>query len=216
LGLAAFWFGLSNAVIGDLLRVARPLDWPRDVVPLLRRLGVTGVLCLIQCATAWAIVSSLTGQSGAGMASLALLMLVAAVGLAWGCLIVVVIAPRPPLTWVTIVMTMIPLWLFGGGPQSLPKEASWVRAFSNALPSRWGFEGLLLLRHHHAPSSETARQADRDLGRDDLEVFFPANSDRMGVKADSMALVSMLIGLSSASAFLTWSSRRGRGTSPDP
>jgi GYF domain 2 len=215
LGLAALWFGLSDAMIGDVLDASRPRNWPGDVVPRLRRLGAMGVLGAGQCAVAWVIVAGFTGLSGAGLASLALLILASAVGLALGCLVIAT-APRPPVRWAALVLAMVSLWLFGGGPQSLPREAPWARAISNAVPSRWAFEGLILLRLDGPASPEAAVPPNRHGRWGMANAYFPADSERMGARADVMALVSMLLGLSAAAAFLTWVSEERRGTPPIP
>ncbi len=62
-------------------------------------------------------------------------------------------------------------------------------------PSRWAFEGLLLL--------ESQETANLDLA----ETYFPADSQRMGLRADTMALVFMLIGLAGAAAFISVSAK---------
>jgi hypothetical protein len=120
LGLAALWFGLSDALIGDFHGAASSLGWPRDVAPMLRRLGMMGVLAVLQCAVAWGIASRLIGLRGDGLASLALLILASAVGLALGWL-VVAMAPRPSEACAASGLVMVLLWLFGGGPQSFPR-----------------------------------------------------------------------------------------------
>jgi GYF domain 2/ABC-2 type transporter len=213
--LAALWFGLSDALIGDVIGAARSPGRPRAVAPMLQRLGAMGALAVIQCAVAWMIVSNRMGLSGAGLASLALLILTSAVGLALGRL-VVAMAPRPPSAWAASGLVVVLLWLFGGGPQSFPRESPWAGTISNAVPSRWAFEGLLLLRAGRTTSPEAARLTDEHGRWDIAGAYFPVDSERMGARADVMALVSMLIGLSAASAFLTWASEQGRAASPDP
>jgi hypothetical protein len=96
LGLSAIWFGLSNAVLGNLIDATRLREGlrPRGVASLLYRLGVVGTLCACQCALAWAIVSKVVGLNGPWLTSLALLILASAVGLALG-LLIVAITPQP-------------------------------------------------------------------------------------------------------------------------
>ena len=63
------------------------------------------------------------------------------------------------------------------------------------MPSRWAFEGLLLLEgERHAPPAAAADLAEQ---------YFRAGSERMGPKADAMALGFMLIGLAAAVAYLS-------------
>ena len=90
--------------------------------------------------------------------------------------------------------------ILGGWLWPLPGRGLPVSLASGATPTRWAFEGLLLLESplHPTPatSSDPASAPVRDLAED----FFPADSDRMGVTADAMALGSMLIGLAAAIA----------------
>jgi hypothetical protein len=79
-----------------------------------------------------------------------------------------------------------------------------VAAFS---PTRWAFEGLLLLEsaEHQAPALHP--EWESSLNQDFEERLFPSRSDRMGVNADLIALGSMLIGLAAMTTF-TWSHPR--------
>ncbi len=55
-----------------------------------------------------------------------------------------------------------------------------------------------------------AGDSDPVIDHDLAEDYFPAESDRMGVRADVMALGAMLIGLTAAVAFISASSKPGR------
>jgi len=210
LSLAAVWFGLSNAVLGNMLdgtRVRNGLQ-PPGAAALFSRLCVLGALCVCQCALAWVIVSSIAGLKGPGLPSVALLILASAVGLALGLLIVVV-APRPAVTWALLAAAILLLGLLGGGQPSLPRMGSWARMASNVSPARWAFEGLLLLESDRHPSPVAAEAPDpapiHDLAEDD----FPADSERMGTLADTIALGSMLIGVAAAAVFISKGSKPG-------
>jgi hypothetical protein len=82
--------------------------------------------------------------------------------------------------------------------------------FSGVVPSRWAFEGLLLLESEGHPRVASADGSDPTVDRDLAEDYFPAGTDRMGVKADAMALTFILIGLVAAAAFISASAQ------PDP
>ena len=58
-----------------------------------------------------------------------------------------------------------------------------------------------------AGDRQSGPESDTAAGRDVAEEFFPAETDRMGVKADALALVTMLIGLVGAVVFISVSSR---------
>jgi pSer/pThr/pTyr-binding forkhead associated (FHA) protein len=205
LGLAAIWFGLSNAVLGNLLSVTRVRKGlqPRGAAALFSRLSVLGALCVCQCAIAWAIVRSVAGLQGAGLPSLGLLILASAVGLALGLLIVVVAAGRHRVAWAVLALAMPALWLLGGAYQPLPRMPSWASAASNMLPTRWAFEGLLLLESDRYPKLAAAEGPDPARNHDLAEDFFPADSERMGTRADAMALATMLVGLATAACFIS-------------
>jgi pSer/pThr/pTyr-binding forkhead associated (FHA) protein len=189
LGLAAIWFGISDAVLGRVAVAPGP------------GLFVAGAVCVGQCVLAWGIVAAMAGLNGPGLPSLALLILASAVGLALG-LVLNALAPRPATAWAVVGLTMLPLLLLGGGLLPLPRMAAWARPLANALPSRWAFEGLLLLEADRTPAPRA------DGGEGDLaEGYFPADTERMGTRADALALGSMVLGLSAAAAFIASASR---------
>jgi hypothetical protein len=90
-----------------------------------------------------------------------------------------------------------------------------MRVLSNVIPSRWAFEGLLLLesrRHPRVPHLDdgtvqpaaTVSSSKRD-GRQGqpspatvvelADLYFPAGSDRMSVTTCAIVLGAMLLGL---------------------
>jgi pSer/pThr/pTyr-binding forkhead associated (FHA) protein len=203
LGLSAIWFGLSNAVLGNLIDATRLREGlrPRGVASLLYRLGVVGTLCACQCALAWAIVSKVVGLNGPWLTSLALLILASAVGLALG-LLIVAIPLNPSSPWAVLSLAVLVLWLFAGG------QPSWSRTVSNATPSRWVHEGLLLLESDPQPPAAPDERSNPPRNRDLAEVYFPSGSNRMGTRADAMALALMAFGLIAATGFIAH--ERGR------
>ncbi|WP_435007687.1 FHA domain-containing protein [Tundrisphaera lichenicola] len=190
LGLAATWFGLSDAVILENLG---PGSTGETAFPA--RLGVLALVCVGQCLLAWAIVSRVAGLRGPGMASIGFLVLASLVGAALG-LLIVALAPRRDLSWAALPVALAAFWLFGGGPRTLPRNFPWAWTVASASPSRWAFEGLLLM--------ETERAGPNDLA----QPYFPAETTRMGPRADVLALGTMLVGLSVSVVFLTRPSSR--------
>ena len=67
------------------------------------------------------------------------------------------------------------------------------------MPTRWAFEGVLLLESPHHPPPATVDGSASAPERDLAEDFFPADIRTDGPAADAMALASMLIGLAAAS-----------------
>jgi hypothetical protein len=94
------------------------------------------------------------------------------------------------------------LWLFAGG------QPSWSRTISNATPSRWVHEGLILLESDPQPPVAPVEGSKPPRNRDLAEVDFPSGSNRMGTRADAMALALMAIGLTVATGFIAH--ERGR------
>jgi hypothetical protein len=196
LGLAAVWFGLSDAVFGSPGKeaVGSHVSVRRGAAHLLIQFGVLGALCVVQCLLAWALVAAGVGLKGPGLPALVLLILASAVGLTIG-LGVVLLAPRTVPAWAFLPMVILPFWLLGGQTWPIPQMPSWAALSANAVPSRWVFEGLLLLEAGQGPRTPDAND-------DPAESFFPAESVRMGPRADMLALLAMLIGLTAAVAFI--------------
>ena len=195
LGLAAVAFGLTSAVVLSPFGDATSRGGP---VRLLARAAVLGVFCGLQCLVAWGIVAVGSELKGAATASLLLLWLASGVGLAMG-LVVAGIAPRPASAWGGVVLILLPLWFLGGERPRLPAMPGWARASAGALPSRWVFEGLLLLEsgRRTPPSLASGSGPVGDLA----EPYFPAQTERMGVRAAAMALGAMLLGWGAALGF---------------
>jgi len=76
-------------------------------------------------------------------------------------------------------------------------------AVSSFLPSRWAFEGLLLLQERQPVPNSDNPATDGDVP-DLAEDYFPiASAQRMGLAADVLALLLMLIGLVATAAWLS-------------
>ena len=98
---------------------------------------------------------------------------------------------------------------FGGWIWPLPKMSPPVQLVAEAMPSRWAFEGLILLETDQDQAPVNSKESDAGPNHDFAEEFFPADSERMGVRADAMALGSMLIGLAALAVFISGRSRPG-------
>ncbi len=194
--VAAVWFGLSSAVVlGVLGRERRQGGVRADSVLL------AAVAALIQAALAWGVVAALAGMRGPWLWSLLLVALGSVVGVALGGLVVAGVARRA-LVVVACGLIMAATWLFGGGPGTLASVAPWARTVGGVVPSRWVFEGLLLLEAGARPGVEVAGAAvGKPLG-DLAEDYFPAGTERMGPTADLWAVGLMGVGLAAAVAYL--------------
>lgn len=173
LGLAAIWYGLAAAVLGNVIEhdQLRAGLTPDDLSALAFRLLILAAVCALQCLLAWVIIANLAALKAPGFAVLALLGLASAVGLALG-LLVVALAPQRPVAWALLPVLVLLMCLFAGywrPVHGMPAAAGVVSSF---LPS-WAFEGLVLLE---------ADQADPAIDRDLAEPYFPAETERTGVR----------------------------------
>ena len=197
LGLASVWLGLSAAVVGLLLDPERTAS---GGPPWASRAAILGGIGLLSSLLAVAVAYPLGGFVGPGLPALGLMILGTGVGLAVG-FVIVLLAPKPGFAWGGLGVALMALAMFGGGPTSLPRSSALVRLISNAAPSRWAFEGLLV--------SESVARDSTEAG-DLAEEYFPSETDRMGPKADALALGSMLVGLAGLGVFLVRASSGGR------
>ncbi len=215
LTLAALWFGVSNAIWGrEVVRESATDKSPLLWSSLVARLPVFAPLCLIQATLALLLIWVGLGLKGNVFGMLGLLALASGIGFALG-LLVVALAPRPSLVWLTLPLVWVALWLFGGQVWRLPQMGSFAKLVACAFPSRWAFEGLLLLEsERYAPATNEATseglQPSKLLATNDLaEPYFPAETDRMGERADTLALGAMFVGLMTLAAFISMESRAG-------
>ena len=113
LGLAAIWFGLADAVLGNLLDPTFAPGCPRTVP----RRSLSGCRCWrpFRSSVPARLVDRREhgGPKGPALAVLVLLVLASAVGLALG-LLIVVLSPRPTLAWAILPVIVLLMWFFGG------------------------------------------------------------------------------------------------------
>lgn len=183
LSAAAVWFGLSSILLDGFADPDRisggPLRADREFA--LRRLPSVAISCVAQCVAGWLVVAMFSGLKLPAGPTIGLLMLAATTGLALGGLIV---AARPSLvaTLAASLAMVVIVGLLGGA--TAPS-----RAVASIMPTRWAFEGLLLLE------SGAGGAVDR---------YFPAETARSGLTACALALGFLATGLSAASAFIAW------------
>jgi pSer/pThr/pTyr-binding forkhead associated (FHA) protein len=201
LSLAAIWSGCSLAVA----EVAAGPSPARNG----KRLAILAALCAVACALLLAIVHWGSKLKGPSLAMWGVLVLTSLVGLFLG-LAVSTLVRSWAATAAVLLIGFAAMIALGGWIFPLPKMSLPVQLAAGAMPSRWAFEGLLLLEtaQHSAPVTEP--ETDPTPNQDLAEGFFPVGSERMGVTADAMALGSMLIGLAALTAFISGLSR------PDP
>jgi pSer/pThr/pTyr-binding forkhead associated (FHA) protein len=205
--LAALWFGLSNAVLGNLL----DRDGIRSGLSasgageLIARLAVLIVVGGLQCTLVWLIAASIAGLQAPAASAIGLLTLASAVGVALGLLIVCVVPVRTAV-WISLGVVIVLLGLLGSPSLQLWRSGAGIVA--NASPSRWAFEGLLLLESDRR-AQPISTESNGALTSDLAETLFPAASERMGTRADALALTFMFIGLAAGAAFISTAPKLG-------
>jgi hypothetical protein len=202
LALAAVWLGCSLAVAelaaGRLPGRNPGADVAKHLVWSSSRLVV---LCILECAILLAIVHWGSGFKAPWMATWGMLVMASLVGLLLGLFVATFIrtAARPAV----LLMGFSLMIALGGWAWPLPGMSPPFALAAAAMPTRWAFEGLLLLeaQEHPAPIGPEGSNPDQRL--DFAEGFFPVGSERMGPRADALALGSMQIGLAALAA-LFW------------
>lgn len=203
LAISAVWLGGSLAAWAALAgRLSagrnRSLEARLLSSPTGRYATLAG-LCVIECATLLTIVYWVTGLRGPWPSMAGVLVLTSAVGLSLGLLVFSLIR-TPSARVAALAIALMAMAVMGGRIWRLSDSGA-MATIAAAMPSRWAFEGLLLLEsEHHSPPSVSEEPSPAAAG-DLAEGFFPAGSDRMGPRADAMALTFMLIGLAAAFGF---------------
>ena len=213
LSLGAIWMGASLAIRGAAInRFCFRRGGSAEAISLVS-LGlnvlILTTICIAQCAVLLAIVRSGCKLHGPWLAMFGVLVLASAVGLSLGLFVSRAV---PRVTWATSVLVFAVLLMIAGGGciWPLPGMNSAAEIATAVVPSRWAFEGLLLLEAEAPTTSQSSAPSTPSVPADIAEPYFPAKTERMGPEADALALATMLIGLASLAAIISPKSK------PDP
>jgi hypothetical protein len=193
------WFGCSNAareIVGEwpIYRRERMVTL---TIPsfMAAKLTVLGGLCLLQCLILLGIVAMGAGLQSSLPAMFALLALVSLVGVSIG-LLVSAVAKTSEVAIAILPLVLLPMVILAGVLHPLHEMNRGVSMLAQMMPSRWAFEGMLILESEKRPvlslgglpgQEDVAVESD---GQQDMaEHFFPAETDRMGVVASCLALL---------------------------
>ncbi len=204
LGLAALWFGCSNAareIVGEwrVYQRERMVNLKLGAY-LASKLTTLGALCLFQCVILLAIVHFGVGLEADWLPALGILFLAASVGLALG-LVISAVARTSEVAVALLPLSILPLLIFGGALQPTHKMHPHLRLACESFPSRWAFEGLLVAEAEQRPlAPETAGSEPAQPGidatsapQDMAEAHFPAETFRMGPWAAAVALAGTFV-----------------------
>ena len=152
--ISALWFGCSNSareIVGEWAIYHRErminLKVPSYVVA---KLMLLGALCVVQCAMLLGIVSLGCNLRGHLLPMFALLLLTALVGVALG-LVVSAVSWTSEVAVSLVPLVLLPMVILGGMMQPTYKMVEPLRWLTAAMPSRWSFEGVLLIETERFP-----------------------------------------------------------------
>ncbi len=159
------------------------------------------------CALVLAIVYWWCGLRGPWLAMWGLMVMASSVALLFG-LIVAAVSRAWITTSLVLLLSFLLMLALGGWLWPAPAPSLTIRFAMSAMPSRWAFEGLLLMERDAIPPMADDGTAPPELPIDLAEPYFPAATERMGTRADAMALGFMVVGLTVAAGFISLSSTR--------
>jgi ABC-type multidrug transport system ATPase subunit len=209
--LAAIWFGCSNSareIIGEWANYRRERMVNLKIASYVAsKLTIFGLLCLIQCAVLLTIVRIGCGFQSSWIGNFLLVFLCSMVGVGIG-LVISAVARSTEFAIGLLPIMIIPMVILGGILQRVPEMNPVPHGLCQLMPSRWGFEALLVLEannrdHGSLPSSSSVTDQHHTEEQSDMaERYFPIDSDREGTPAAALALVFMLVLLTGLVAWI--------------
>lgn len=202
--LAALWFGCSNAVrdiVGEWAVYQRErmvgLKLGSYVVA---KLTVLGGLCLLQCAVLLGIVQWGCSLKAPWPPLFGFLMLSSLVGVALG-LVISAIARNSSAAVSLLPVMLLLMVILGGAMQPVHRMNDAARIVCTAVPSRWAFEGMLLVENEHQPHFHPSPSTlppypgfphERMCQQDIAEYYFPRADQRSSSATCRGSLAVML------------------------
>jgi ABC-type multidrug transport system ATPase subunit/pSer/pThr/pTyr-binding forkhead associated (FHA) protein len=152
--LAALWFGCSNSareIVGEWAIYRRERMVGLGIGSYFAsKFTVLGGLCLLQCVILLSVVYGGCALRGPWLSMFGVLVLVSLVGVAIG-LLVSVLARTSEVAIALLPLVLLPMVILGGILRPVHKMDVITAPMSQVMPSRWGFEGMLLLESKERP-----------------------------------------------------------------
>jgi ABC-type multidrug transport system ATPase subunit/pSer/pThr/pTyr-binding forkhead associated (FHA) protein/ABC-type multidrug transport system permease subunit len=162
MALAALWFGASNAVreiVGEWAVYHRERMVNLKIIPYVAsKFTVLGGLCVLQCLLLLGIVHAGCGMKAPLVLLFTVLMLAALVGTMVG-LTLSALAKTSEVAIALLPIVLLPMVILGGAIQPLPEMHRLPRWICQVIPTRWAFEGLVLLEAKKRPEFTPPRLA---------------------------------------------------------
>jgi ABC-type multidrug transport system ATPase subunit/pSer/pThr/pTyr-binding forkhead associated (FHA) protein len=196
MALAALWFGASNAVreiVGEWAVYHRERMLNLRIGPYVAsKFAVLGALCVIQCVTLLLIVGPMCKLEANWLLLFGMLMLSALVGTTIG-LILSALARTSEVAIALLPIVLLPMVILGGALQPIHQMSTATRWVSMAVPTRWAYEGILLLEAPKRPTwrKPTMPGQKREPAQDMAEPSFP-EKERTSVATAAASLLVML------------------------
>ena len=186
--LSAVWFGCSNSareIIGEWANYRRERMVNLKILSyVFSKFTILGGLCAIQCIVLLAIVHAGNGFGSSWLLSLLILFLISMVGVGIG-LVVSAVARSTEFAIGLLPVIIIPMVVLGGILQPIHEMNVIARALCQVMPSRWGFEALLVQEANERPVGPN--------GIDMAEQYFPYDTERLGTAAGLITLFTMSV-----------------------
>ncbi len=157
MGLAALWFGCSNAareIVGEWAIYHRERMVNLKLPSYLgSKFAVLGGLCLLQCMILISIVDAGCGLQGNALVLLLILWVVSLVGLGMG-LLISSLAKTSEVAIALLPIVLLPMVILGGMMKSVHDMHGVMRLASHFTPSRWAYESMVLVEAKARPEGK--------------------------------------------------------------
>lgn len=197
MGLAALWFGCSNAareIVGEWAIYHRERMVNLKLPSYLgSKYTVLGGLCFLQCLVLTTVVFTGCGLQGSALGTLLILLLVSMVGVGIGlCISSITKTSEAAIALLPIVL--LPMVILGGLMQPIHEMPGVMRWASNVIPTRWAFETLVVMESNNRPLGEKPVTDPREEPEevDVADDFFPKEERSQGFLR-LLVLCSMLV-----------------------
>jgi hypothetical protein len=172
MGLAALWFGCSNAareIVGEWAIYHRERMVNLKLPSYLgSKVAVLGGLCLLQCMILVAIVVAGCELQGNAILLLLILWIVSLVGVGMG-LLISSLAKTSEVAIALLPIVLLPMVILGGMMKSVHDMHGVMQLASHFTPTRWAYESMVLLEAQERPEGKPVLKSQDEDAYDKLK-----------------------------------------------